>query len=293
MVPKWAKQYPCPVGTFGNVTKLMEEAQCTQCTKGYYCHKAGITVPTDQCHAGYYCVEGASVPTPNDTLTGAPCPPGSYCLQGSHKPQPCPIGTYGPNPETSKPIRAAWIAMEESFVILRAWLLPMARVTLDSSVRFALSDLILLTLLKAVAFVPQDTTVPERQPLHSNVHLAHLTMRTHATQPSNCIPCTPGEYCEGYGNTYPDGPCDEGWYCSRGAYSKKPLLNVNTTFNNSNDFTCPIYSVNFTGRYLPCWALLSPRFFRTKELPQRHVLWPDRTCKSRRKLFSWILLQWR
>ena len=80
-------------------------------------------------------------------------------------------------PRNFKAYQAAWIAMEESFVILRAWLLPMARVTLDSSVRFALSDLILLTLLKVVAFVPQDTTVPERQPLHSNVRLAHLTMR--------------------------------------------------------------------------------------------------------------------
>lgn len=47
------------------------------------------------------------------------------------------------------------------------------------------------------------------------------------------------------------GPCDEGWFCNRGAYAKRPVPDVNSIFNNSNDFTCPIYSVNFTGGICP------------------------------------------
>lgn len=247
---KWAKQYPCPVGTFGNVTKLMEEAQCTQCTKGYYCHKSGITVPTDQCHAGYYCVEGASVPTPNDTLTGAPCPPGSYCLQGSHKPQPCPIGTYGPTQKLQS-LSGCMDCDGGKFCDFEGLAAPngscdpgffcQIRAIRPNPVNSSQGGGICPT----GHYCPRETTTPFKCPPGT------FNNETHATQPTNCIPCTPGEYCEGYGNTYPDGPCDEGWYCSRGAYSKKPLLNVNTTFNNSNDFTCPIYSVNFTGGICP------------------------------------------
>ena len=35
----------------------------------------------------------------------------------------------------------------------------------------------------------------------------------------DCVPCTSGMYCEGYGNAAPTGPCKRGYYCSGGAYT--------------------------------------------------------------------------
>ena len=31
-----------------------------------------------------------------------------------------------------------------------------------------------------------------------------------------CLPCTPGSYCQGTGNTAPTAPCDRGYYCPGG-----------------------------------------------------------------------------
>lgn len=32
-----------------------------------------------------------------------------------------------------------------------------------------------------------------------------------------CVPCSPGLYCEGYGNAAPTAPCRKGYYCAGGA----------------------------------------------------------------------------
>lgn len=247
---KWANQFPCPVGTFSNVTKLMEEAQCAQCTKGHYCHKSGITSPTDECHAGYYCVEGSSQPTPNDTIKGAPCPPGFYCVRGSHKPEPCPIGTYGPRYRLQQlsdcvdcnggkycggqGLAAPNGSCDPGFFCSVRAIKPNP---VDAGQGGGICP--------TGHYCPKETTTPFKCPPGT------FNNETHATQPSFCAPCTPGYFCEGYGNTYPDGLCDQGWYCTRGAYASRPVPDAYSVFNNSNDFTCPIYSVNFTGGICP------------------------------------------
>lgn len=247
---KWARQFPCPVGTFGNVTNLMEQDQCAKCTKGYYCHKSGITYPTDKCHAGYYCIEGASVPTPNDTVTGAPCPAGSFCIVGSHKAEPCPEGTYGPNERLQS--RSGCIDCDGGKYCSHEGLAA-PNGSCDPGffceIRAIRPNPVNTSQGGGVCprghYCPRETTTPFKCPPGT------FNNKTGATEPSDCTPCTPGMYCEGYGNTDPDGPCDEGWYCERAAYSKRPLPNVNLTFNNSMDFTCPLYSVNFTGGICP------------------------------------------
>ena len=57
--------------------------------------------------------------------------------------------------------------------------------------------------------------------------------------------------CEGYGLSWPSGECDLGWFCSRGAHSKRPTLLTNLIYNNSLAFTCPAYLVNQTGNVCP------------------------------------------
>lgn len=224
--------------------------QCAKCTKGYYCHKSGITYPTDKCHAGYYCIEGASVPTPNDTVTGAPCPAGSFCIVGSHKPEPCPEGTYGPNERLQS--RSGCIDCDGGKYCSHEGLAA-PNGSCDPGffceIRAIRPNPVNTSQGGGVCprghYCPRETTTPFKCPPGT------FNNKTGATEPSDCTPCTPGMYCEGYGNTDPDGPCDEGWYCERAAYSKRPLPNVNLTFNNSMDFTCPLYSVNFTGGICP------------------------------------------
>ncbi|XP_035765653.1 zonadhesin [Neolamprologus brichardi] len=89
-----AYQHPCPSGTYGNISGLVEEWQCLLCDPGMYCRGTGRTTPTGHCAAGFVCAEGASEPSPLDNVTGFPCPPGFFCPAGTSVPQPCPKGTF-------------------------------------------------------------------------------------------------------------------------------------------------------------------------------------------------------
>ncbi|KAJ7990480.1 hypothetical protein DPEC_G00300750 [Dallia pectoralis] len=87
-------QRPCPAGTYGNLSGLAEESECSLCEPGMYCKGKGNTSPSGQCSAGFVCVGGASLPSPSDNITGALCPAGNYCPVGSSTPAPCPKGTF-------------------------------------------------------------------------------------------------------------------------------------------------------------------------------------------------------
>ncbi|KAM4567238.1 uncharacterized protein PAE49_010636 isoform 2-T2 [Odontesthes bonariensis] len=89
-----ATQRPCPSGTYGNMSRLAEELQCTLCDPGMYCKGKGSTLPSGQCSAGFVCVGGAYQPSPSDYLTGFLCPPGFFCPEGTFVPKPCPKGTF-------------------------------------------------------------------------------------------------------------------------------------------------------------------------------------------------------
>ena len=51
---------------------------------------------------------------------------------------------------------------------------------------------------------------------------------TGGRQESDCLPCTQGYYCDGYGNDNPTGQCSAGYYCPTG-------MNVSTPA----EYTCP------------------------------------------------------
>ncbi|KAM9734328.1 uncharacterized protein ACNS7B_016072 [Menidia menidia] len=89
-----AFQRPCPSGTYGNMSKLTEELQCTPCDPGMYCKGTGSTLPSGLCSAGFVCLGGAYEPSPSDSLTGYICPPGFFCPEGAFVPKPCPKGTF-------------------------------------------------------------------------------------------------------------------------------------------------------------------------------------------------------
>lgn len=245
-----ANQYPCPKGTFGNTTKLVAKEQCLQCTKGHYCATLGKKyLPTGQCHAGYYCIISAQVPNPNDTITGAPCPSGSFCISGSYQPEKCPAGTFGPHTKLTHRNECvdcyggqycASPGLSAPNGSCHAGHYCSGKAILPNPVSQAYGSV-----CPEGHYCPERTTTPFKCPPGT------FNNKTGGTSPTYCTPCPPGEYCQGYGRKMPNDKCDPGWYCSRGAYSPKPLPHANEVFNNSHHFTCPIYSVNSTGDICP------------------------------------------
>ena len=69
-------QWPCPIGTFNNMTGLNQSTDCTACSGGYYCGIVGQSAPTAQCDAGYYCKRYAEMSSPNQTSNADICPQG-------------------------------------------------------------------------------------------------------------------------------------------------------------------------------------------------------------------------
>ena len=45
-------QFPCPTGTFYNLTMATALEDCIYCTAGSYCATPGLTNPTGLCDAG-------------------------------------------------------------------------------------------------------------------------------------------------------------------------------------------------------------------------------------------------
>ncbi|CAC5381825.1 unnamed protein product [Mytilus coruscus] len=78
----------CPKGTYSNMTKLIAESECVNCTAGYYCGQLALLDPEGFCQERYYCPESS------DLATFLDCPMGAYCPTGSAIPTLCPNGTY-------------------------------------------------------------------------------------------------------------------------------------------------------------------------------------------------------
>ena len=49
---KAAYQFPCPLGTFSNVSGLSRVTECSPCPGGYYCDELGQTTFTKKCDQG-------------------------------------------------------------------------------------------------------------------------------------------------------------------------------------------------------------------------------------------------
>lgn len=76
-----------------------------------------------------------------------------------------------------KAVQAVLIVTEGSIATMKDWQLQMVPAILDISARSVLSDQTLSMNLKVEECVPGDITALEKQPRHSNVLLARLTIR--------------------------------------------------------------------------------------------------------------------
>ena len=64
---------------------------------------------------------------------------------------------------------------------------------------------------------------------------------------ADCIPCTPGSYCETTGLSVPTALCDEGWYCVRAAVSPRPYDIGNTSYIDANVTSNCFCAIDETG----------------------------------------------
>ncbi|XP_077985306.1 uncharacterized protein LOC144439946 [Glandiceps talaboti] len=227
---EYADQYPCPEGTYNNATGQHNDTSCQLCPPGLYCEGSGLVYPSGLCDAGFYCSGGsdmnrpfdvgeiAPLPTPvsyvypNDTChplydcvcpgfilsVGGLCPPGYYCPIGSDNPTPCTPGMYCQTPGLAYPTGdcyAGYYCNDTSSS-------PDQHVCIPGH------------------YCPIGTDVPEKCPpgSYSGVYGNENV--------TDCIECTPGKYCEGFGNTAPDNDCDPGYYCPGGQTSKAPVDNL-------------------------------------------------------------------
>lgn len=91
-----SSQFPCPIGTFSNTSRLAAAAECSPCTPGMFCSVPGLQAPNGLVAAGYYSGGGAVDSFGRNVTNGnmSPCPTGSACELGSRAPTSCAAGTF-------------------------------------------------------------------------------------------------------------------------------------------------------------------------------------------------------
>ena len=79
------REYICPTGSYGGISRLKSADDCPLCWGGFYCDEEGslsgngITAENPLpklCKEGYYC------PTGSESETQEDCPSGAFCPQG-------------------------------------------------------------------------------------------------------------------------------------------------------------------------------------------------------------------
>ncbi len=237
---------PCPSGTYGPYNYQYDISQCFSCVAGYYCEGSGLATPTAQCDAGYYCPAGSSVPRPANHFcnVGQYCPKGSSvanaCVAGTYQNSvkqgacmPCPKGYYCPAGSTSfsgQNCLPGYYCPEGTGASTQY---PCPAGTYNpSSNAFALSQ----CLGCGPGYYCTDsarTTPDTTKPCQAGYYCLGGAWRANPTDgvtgnicpagyycpagASYPVPCTPGSYCYGSGNSAVSTPCSAGYYCPLGS----------------------------------------------------------------------------
>nr|XP_006821767.1 PREDICTED: uncharacterized protein LOC100369099 [Saccoglossus kowalevskii] len=216
-----ARQFPCPVSTYSNTTNLESEAECRPCPEGHYCEAENITTPTGICAAGYYCVLYATTPTPEPAdATGGPCPQGTFCEAGASWHTPCPKGTFGDRDKL--PSEADCTDCYPGMHCMRSGLTEpngtclagyycRIRAVDPNPVNESYGDI-----------CPAGSYCPEGSPEPIDCPAGTYQPDPMKSSPSDCLPCTPGYFCNGTGLSDVSGFCYEGFYCIGSASSPTP-----------------------------------------------------------------------
>ena len=228
-------RFPCNIGTFGNITGLSNLEDCTPCTGGMYCDVPGLSEPQGLCEAGYFCMSGATSATPIDEPNANICPAGSFCPPGSESPIGCPAGTFSSstglgNVSQCSPCIAGYFCQDIGLILSQgecteSWFCPEGSSSPNQ------------VECPAGLFCPRGSSFPEPCPIGTYSNTTHLG------DSSECVPCTPGYFCNATGSVEPNGLCEAGFYCPSGTNSSRPSA-----------YECPIgfYCPEGTGIPLRC-----------------------------------------
>ena len=58
---KYATEYPCPLGTWSDISGLGNVSDCTPCPGGYYCDQQALTAYSKLCTEGYVIIVGIKI----------------------------------------------------------------------------------------------------------------------------------------------------------------------------------------------------------------------------------------
>lgn len=86
----------CPIGTYSNQERAIDNTYCIPCPPGYKCESTGLTAPTGPCDAGTYCSYTGTFPT-YSPITTSQCTAGHFCPIGSYNQLTCPAGFFQSN----------------------------------------------------------------------------------------------------------------------------------------------------------------------------------------------------
>lgn len=163
---------PCNPGSYAPNGQMMitSASKCTKCKAGYFCASGNQSDVTGPCDDGFYCLEGSYTSRPSSPY-GERCPAGYKCPSGSPWPEACPKGSYQ-NATGQKDCLECPAGYFCSGNTTNPEICPSGYYCPKNS-------------YAGTTFACQPGT------------FNNLTGRT---QKSDCIPCTPGFYCNIQGN---------------------------------------------------------------------------------------------
>ncbi|XP_062603182.1 uncharacterized protein LOC134264959 [Saccostrea cucullata] len=212
---RYNNEFPCPIGTFNNLTGITDVSLCSPCSGGYYCPTPGIVTPVSQCDSGFFCKQNANISTPIQGVDANICPEGYYCPVGTTNPVPCPKGSYsnstGLQGEVDCILCPAGSYCEQTAMTTTSGLCDAGYYCVLQS-NSSQQDI-----CTAGSYCPHGSGNPTPCPqgTYSNTQgLANVTQ---------CTSCDPGKYCNDTGLTTYVADCDPGFYCPGGDSVPNPV----------------------------------------------------------------------
>ncbi|EDV28435.1 uncharacterized protein TRIADDRAFT_51343 [Trichoplax adhaerens] len=222
-----ANQFPCPAGTYNNITGRSSQSGCASCPSGYYCSSEHLSEPTGLCDAGYYCSGASNTSKPTGGSEGDVCPPGHYCEQGSTQPTACPAGTFNPSNQATS-VNDCLNCTGGYYCDTKGSVSGTAKPCQQGYYCDSGATSATFKNCPAGSYCPANTQTPVPCPTGTWSDVTNLASA------SACKNCTAGYYCPASGQTSATLECFGGYYCPAGSNVPQPA-----------GYKCP------TGMYCP------------------------------------------
>ena len=195
---QYAKQFPCPEGTYSNNSGISNKTQCQPCLPGFYC-TLGTNLPNLLCEAGYYCPSRSTSPSKE-------CPVGFYCPEKSPSPVPCDSGMYCDVKLLTEPAGNC----SSGYFCSRG----------------AKSSAPIMQMDNSSGPCPLGYFCPSSSHLGVPCPPGSYRDLLFGKSLDDCTKCAAGSFCAGYGNEKPTGPCKKGYFCPENQEKADPFKTI-------------------------------------------------------------------